>query len=100
MTVRSTPLFHSQLLKEQSATTQINVAAENIPLTPPMPTGSVASVLDFQCLVITRTEGHGFLELTLLDVQTHFIASIRSHVPTFSAQSRRDHPVSTTPCPM
>ena len=70
---------HSPFLKELMSTAQVNVAAEvsqeavlappgttrtrSTPLTPAIPTGSMARVLVFQCLLVTNTESHGLLEL-------------------------------------
>ena len=61
------------------------------PLTPAIPAGSMATVPGFQCLVVTKTEGHGLVELDLLRAQTP--SSCEHPFPlfesTFFVQSRR-----------
>ena len=69
-------------------------------LTRAMTTGSGQSA-GSQCLIVAQTECHGSLKFRLLYAQTpHFSTSIRSHFcRVFCPIKKREHQVSTTPCP-
>ena len=51
-----------------------------------------------QCLIVTKTEGHGLLELNLLHLPIHFSVNIRSHVSgVFFPVKKREQRVSPPP---
>ena len=109
---------HSQLLKEQMTTTQINVATEvfqkcfgqercssrhHVHTQYSIDTCNSNRKYDhspgFQCLIVTKTEIHGLFELNLLCVcKPHFSVSTRSHFSkVFCPIKKREQLLPTTP---